>query len=737
MKKSDLLDLLKDLSMEEKIGQLVQVTGNMYEGDATITGPMRQMGLDENALTYVGSVLTCYGASRIKKIQKNYMEKHPHHIPLLFMMDVINGFKTVYPIPLGQGATFDPELSKQCAQMAAKESTIAGIHVTFSPMVDLVRDARWGRVMESTGEDPYLNSLFAEAMVQGYQGGDLSEPYTMAACVKHFAGYGAPNGGRDYNTVELSEHTFREFYLPAYRAGIDAGSRLVMTSFNTINGIPATGNVKLMRKILREEMQFHGVLISDWAAIEEMIYHGYAKDRREAAKRAITAGVDIDMMTGVYATELQGLIEDGEVDESLLDEAVLRVLELKNDLGLFENPYRFLDEDKEKKTILCEEHRSLARKAAAESFVLLKNEDHILPLDQKKKIAFIGPYVNNKNIYGSWSFIGDPKDAVTIQEAAEKVYKYGSESFEQGCPMLDKGTKLEGFSDVFVENYTPEQEKEMLERAKHLAEEADIVVLPIGEASFQSGEATSRAELLIPRVQQRLLDELAAINENIAVVLFNGRPLDLRQVVAKAKAVLEVWMPGTEGGSAILDVLSGAVCPSGKLSMSFPCTVGQVPIHYNEYSTGRPYVPGEDKDHFRSKYLDAPNSPLFPFGYGLSYGNMELEEVSLDKCEMTRDDTVTVRVRVKNTGDRTGSEVVQLYLQDVSASVVRPVKELKGFEKVTLEPGSFADVEFEITEEMLRFYNENATFCSEEGEFRVYIGNSSDISEYQTLILRL
>lgn len=736
MNKSDLTALLKDMSMEEKIGQLVQVTGDFYEGEAEITGPMSQIGLSEKALVYAGSVLGCYGAERVREIQRQYMARHPHHIPLLFMLDVINGYKTVYPIPLGQGATFRPELSRQCARMAAEESALAGIHVTFAPMVDLVRDARWGRVMESTGEDPYLNTLFSEAMVQGFQGEELDQPGTVAACVKHFAGYGAPVGGRDYNTVELSGHTFRQFYLPAYQAGIDAGSRMVMTSFNTVNGIPATGNVRLLREILRKEMKFDGVLISDWAAIEELICHGYAKDRREAAKRAITAGVDIDMMTGIYATELQALIEDGEVEESLLDEAVLRVLELKNDLGLFENPYRFLDEEKEKETILCKEHRALARRAAAESFVLLKNEDGILPLDTAKKIVFIGPYTNNKNIYGAWSFIGDTNDSVTIREAAEKLFGFGSESFGQGCPLLDKEMKTEGFPEAFNENYTSGQEEEMLGHARKLAKEADVVVLSIGEASFESGEAASRTELLIPRVQQRLLDELAAINENIVVVLFNGRPLDLRQVEAKAKAVLEVWLPGTEGGTAILDVLSGSIPPSGKLTMSFPYCVGQVPLHYNEYSTGRPYVPGNDKDRFRSQYLDAPNSPLFPFGYGLSYGNLVLEEASIDKCEMTETDTVSARVRVRNTGNRRGSEVVQLYLQDVSASVVRPVKELKGFQKVTLEPGESADVEFMISEEMLRFYNDKGEYCSEEGEFRVYIGNSSRVPEYKTLVLK-
>ena len=447
MTEQKLTELLRDMSLEEKVNQMSQVTGGFFNGEIVVTGPMADKGFTEDNVNLAGSVIGSMGAETLKSIQKNYMEKHPHHIPLLFMLDVINGYKTVFPIPLAQGASFEPELSEQCASVAAKEASVSGLHVTFAPMTDLVRDARWGRVMESTGEDPYLNSLFCAAMVRGFQGNSLKDNYAIAACVKHFAGYGAPTAGRDYNTVELSEHTFREFYLPSYQAGIDAGAALVMTSFNTVNGIPATGNKKLMRDILREQMKFDGVLISDWAAIEETIYHGYCADREEAAMRAVEAGVDIDMMTGIYCENLCQMVRDGKIKEELIDEACLRILRLKNNLGLFENPYKDADQKKEQEYILCEEHRNLAREAAKKSFVLLKNEEHILPLDQQKKIAFIGPYVDNRNLFGAWSFIADAKDVMTLHEAVQEQYVSENSTFCQGSPMLGADVCLEGFGE--------------------------------------------------------------------------------------------------------------------------------------------------------------------------------------------------------------------------------------------------------------------------------------------------
>lgn len=736
MTEQKLTELLRDMSLEEKVNQMSQVTGGFFNGEIVVTGPMADKGFTEDNVNLAGSVIGSMGAETLKSIQKNYMEKHPHHIPLLFMLDVINGYKTVFPIPLAQGASFEPELSEQCASVAAKEASVSGLHVTFAPMTDLVRDARWGRVMESTGEDPYLNSLFCAAMVRGFQGNSLKDNYAIAACVKHFAGYGAPTAGRDYNTVELSEHTFREFYLPSYQAGIDAGAALVMTSFNTVNGIPATGNKKLMRDILREQMKFDGVLISDWAAIEETIYHGYCADREEAAVRAVEAGVDIDMMTGIYSENLCQMVRDGKIREELIDEACLRILRLKNNLGLFENPYKDADQKKEKEYILCEEHRNLAREAAKKSFVLLKNEEHILPLEQQKKIAFIGPYVDNRNLLGAWSFIADAKDVMTLHEAVQEQYVSENSTFCQGSPMLGADVCLEGFGEQQQQSYTKEQEEHMLQEAVQAAEEADIVVLAIGEDRLQSGEATSNANIRIPEVQEALLDRIAEVNQNIVVVLFSGRPLDIREINKKTKAILQVWLPGTEGARAIADTLFGKYNPSGKLPMSFPYCVGQVPVHYNEYSTGRPHVEGKDKDRFRSKYLDIPNEPLYPFGYGLSYTTFEVSDIHLDRTWMDTSGQIEAEVTVKNTGNCTGTENLQLYIHDIAASVVRPVRELKDFKKVTLRPGEEKKVVFTITEQQLLFLTENGIYESEAGEFEIFIGKDSLTDNKASFVLK-
>ncbi len=724
MTEQKLKELLQDMTLEEKVNQMLQVAGGFFTGDMMAMGPMAEKGFTEENVSKAGSALGALGAEKLKKIQKEFMEKHPHKVPLLFMLDVINGLKTVFPVPLGQGATFEPELSERCAQVAAKEAAVSGLHVTFSPMVDLVRDARWGRVMESTGEDPYLNSLFSAAMVRGYQGEDLREPYHVAACVKHFAGYGAPTAGRDYNTVELSRHTFKEFYLPAYKAGIDAGAAMVMTSFNTVDGVPATGNRWLMRDVLRGEMGFDGVLISDWAAIEEIIYHGYCADRKEAAVRAVQAGVDIDMMTGIYSENLCNLVRDGKVSEALVDEAVYRILELKNKLGLFENPYKDADEEKEKEVILCSAHRELAREAARKSFVLLKN-DGALPLVKGKKVAYLGPYVENRNMMGSWSIVGEAKDVTTLKEAVMEREEGKDAVFGPGCTLLGGEMKLEGFTETMEEEPSAQECQVMLEEAVELAKGADMVVLALGEHRLQSGEATSNATIQIPKVQMELLRKVCAVNGNVAVVLFSGRPLDIREISEKAQAVLQVWMPGTEGARAIMDVLSGDYNPSGKLPMSFPYCVGQVPVHYNEYSTGRPHVEGKDKDRFRSKYLDIPNEPLYPFGYGKSYTRFAISPVEMDKERMKKGETLQASVNVKNVGDVAGTETLQMYIRDIAASVVRPVKELKGFRKVTLEPGQEEKVCFEIGDRQLRFLTENDRWESEPGEFEVFVGADS------------
>ena len=733
MENSKLQELFNELSIEEKIGQLFQVTGAVYEEEAVISGPVKELGINERDIYLAGSVLGTMGAKKTKQIQKKYMEKHPHHIPLLFMLDIINGYKTVYQIPLGQGAAFEPELARKCASMAAREAAADGLHVTFSPMADLVHDARWGRVMETTGEDVYLNSVYARAMVEGYQGEDLSDKETLAACVKHFAGYGAAEAGRDYNTVELSERTLRDFYLPAYESGIQAGAELVMTSFNTIDGIPATINKKLMRDVLRKEMGFDGVLISD---LGETIIHGVSEDRADAARRALEAGVDIDMMSGVYPQTLYQLLEEKKIGLEMIEECAWRVLKLKNKLGLFENPYKGADEDLAEKQILCQEHKELAETMATKSFVLLENKNNILPLSKGDKVLFVGPYVNRQEMLGAWSFTGDISDTITIQQAAEKKMENYEVCFCQGCPILPKEMKLDGFVNYKEEEFTEKEIEKMLTEAESKAKQADVVVLALGEHFLQSGEATSRAMIEIPENQMKLLERIEKINPNIVVVLFNGRPLDIRKIKQRAKAILEVWMPGTMGGNAIVDMLVGNNAPSGKLPMSFPYCVGQIPVHYDELNTGRVHVPGRDKDRYVSKYLDIENKPLYAFGYGLTYTDFHISEPVLNKNTMRKGEKIVASVKVKNCGERSGAETIQLYIHDVAASVARPKKQLKGFQKIELQPQEEQEVSFAISEEMLRFTREDGVFASEEGEFEVFIGNSSEEERKTKFVLK-
>ncbi len=725
MTEKQLLDLLHEMTLKEKVDQMLQITGSFYQKDANevLTGPENKLGLTAEDLRYAGSILGTAGAERLKKIQERYLETQPHKIPMLFMMDIIHGMKTVFPIPLAQGASFNPALSKECAAAAAKEAAVSGLHVTFAPMADLVRDPRWGRVMESTGEDPYLNSLFARAMVEGFQGDDPKEPYRIAACVKHFAAYGAAEAGRDYNTAELSEHTLWESYLPAYRAGIEAGAALVMTSFNTVNGIPASTNRWLMRDILRDELGFDGVLISDFSAIYETIAHGHAKDKADAAQKALEAGVDIDMMSDVYSSNLCRLVEEGAVEEALVDEAVLRILRLKNRLGLFENPYKDADPEGEKRYILCAEHRALARRAATESAVLLKN-DGLLPLAPKSSVALIGPYLRSRGMISSWAIAGELSDCVTVEEAAKSVFDPRNTYYADGCPMVSEGTAFAGFREETPCAVSEEKQGEMLREALDAAKQAETVVLLLGEHYLQSGEAASRAMIELPEVQMELFREVYKVNQNIAVALFGGRPLDLREISRKAKAVLEAWLPGTEGGNAVIDLLSGKANPSGKLSMSFPYCVGQVPVHYNMDSTGRPWIPG-GQDRCRSRYLDIPNEPLYPFGYGLSYTEFTVSPVVLDRDVLTKDTPLTASVLVKNTGTVPGVEAVQLYIRDEYASVVRPIKELKGFQKVRLAPGEEREIRFTIDEPMLRFHTADNGFSSETGRFTLYVGQDS------------
>ena len=728
MRMQDLKALLADMSLDEKIGQLVQLPGSFVEGDLD-TGPAQAMNLTAEDLRLAGSYLSIVGAEKIRRIQTAYMENHPHHIPLLFMADIINGYRTVYPVPLAQGCTFAPELVEACAAVAARESAASGVQVTFSPMSDLVRDARWGRVMESTGEDPYLNGEMAAAMVRGYQGdGELTEKGRIAACLKHFAGYGAPEAGRDYNTVELSERTLRDDYLPAYQKAIDAGCELVMTSFNTLDRIPSSANRWLLRDVLRGEMGFEGAIISDWAAIAELLAHGIADDPEEAATLAIHAGVDIDMSTPIYLKNLKKLVGSGRVPEALIDEAAFRVLEFKNKLGLFENPFKDLSEAEEGELLLSPEHRQIARACAERSFVLLKNDENMLPLtvENGKTVAFIGPYADNQLLSGSWSFFGDDGDCVTLKAGIQQLLPPEQAVFAPGCPMVDPGVNVVGFQkDADMAAIDPEA---ALQEAVGLAKKADRVVLALGEHREQTGEATSRANLTLPDCQMRLLEQVAQVNPNVVVVLFCGRPLDIREVSRRAKAVLVAWLPGVEGGNALARVLLGYVSPSGKLSMSFPYCVGQVPVHYNHLNTGRPFHGDYRAERFFSKYIDIPNEPLYPFGYGLTYTTFDCSPVILDADRMTRDGSLHATVTLTNTGDREGTETLQLYIHDVAASVARPVRELKGFRQVTLQPGESRELTFEIAEDMLRFHDVNMKRTSEPGQFEVFVGNDSRTS---------
>lgn len=727
MELRDLEKLLGEMSLEEKVGQMVQIPANMLTEGGLITGPTDSIEMTRETTSLVGSILGKAGAADLHKIQEEFMEKHPHHIPLLLMYDVINGMETIFPIPLAQGCTFSEELVEAGAKVAAKESAATGLHLTFSPMLDLVRDARWGRVMESTGEDPWLNAQLGKAMVRGYQGSskvsgetlDLQKEGNIAGCLKHFAGYGAPEGGRDYDNVELSERTFREDYLPAYRAAVEEGVCMVMTSFNCLNRIPSSGNQWLMRKILREEMGFEGVVISDYSAVDEMINHGIAQDSREAAKLAILAGVDIDMVSNAYVKYLAELVREGEVPELLVDQAVMRILKLKNDLGLFENPYKDGDAKKEEKLFCCEEHRMLARKMAAASFVLLKNEN-ILPLQKaEEKLAFIGPYVDNVEMYGSWSFPTKPEATITIKCGVEG--KGVKPFFAQGCFVQDEGQCTRYATK---QSYTLEDVDALRKEAVEAAKKADKVILCLGEHRDHSGEAGSRANIVLPQMQVELLKAVYEVNKNIVTVVFSGRPLTLSEVVEYSKAVILVWMPGTEGGNAIADVLFGEVNPQGRLAMCMPRSLGQVPIHYNRFRTGRPNVSGNAVG-FVNGYIDESTLPLYPFGYGLSYTKFEYSKVELMGDSLSKEKPLRVKVLLTNIGDCEGTETVQMYLQDVKGSVVRPIKMLRGIEKVTLPPGESREVCFEITEEMLRFYDINMDYVSEPGACRVFVGPDS------------
>lgn len=724
MEEKKLKELLNSLTWEEKIGQLVQLSGDFFHADELAVGPQKKLGIDQKIVDQVGSVLNVTGADKTKEIQERYLKKSRHKIPLLFMADIIYGYRTIFPIPLGLGATWNPELIELAYQQTAEEAKAAGAHVTFAPMVDLVRDARWGRCLESTGEDPVLNSAFARAMVTGLQK-DLLNGGGIAACVKHFAAYGAAEGGREYNTVDMSERRLRQDYLPSYKAAVDAGCQLVMTSFNTYDGMPVTGSKFLLEDILRKEWGFDGVIISDYAAIQELIAHGVAVNDREAAKLAIEATTDIDMKTPCYAKELEPLIEAGEISADLVDRSVYRVLKLKNDLGLFEDPYRGASSEKEKQVFLTEEKRRLAKKVSAESMVLLQNKHDVLPLKpNKEKVLLVGPYGDNQELIGLWAVHGKREDVVTIKKGFEHYLDLEHLLYTQGCDMLEDYTFLGEFGatkdqieQIGLNDQTKEQE---LTNALELAKQADTIVFALGEHTMQSGEAGSRTEITLPRIQQEFLQKLAKLNKKTILVVISGRPLVLTKEVEQVDAIIQAWFPGTEGGNALADIVFGQTNPTGRLSMSFPYSVGQLPIYYSEFKTGRPLTSTTHKGRFVSKYLDSPNDPLFSFGYGLSYSQVDYSGLTLSSNKM--EETLEVSVKVKNKSERVTVETVQLYVQDVTGSVVRPVKELKAFKKVELAAGEEKEVVFTVKREDLKFYTKEMVFKEEAGKFIIFVG---------------
>ena len=685
-------ELMKKMTLDEKIGQMV-----LFTSDWSVTGPtMRQGYLDDIRAGRCGNLLNAYTADFTREVQRIAVEETRLGIPILFGYDVIHGFRTIFPINLGMSASWDIPAIEKSARIAAEEAAAAGLQWTYSPMCDISVEPRWGRISEGSGEDPYLGSLIAAAMVRGYQGDDLSADNTVLACVKHFAAYGAPQAGRDYNTVDMSERWLREFYLPPYKAAVDAGALSVMASFNELDGVPAHANKHLMQDILRDEWGFEGFIVSDYTGIMEMIHHGYAKDLEDAGRLSVNAGMDMDMMAAAFMNHLKESVEKGDVSVKTIDDACRRILEVKAALGLFDDPYKYCDPQREKDRTLTPENKAFARQFSAESMVLLKNNG-ILPLKKGEAVAVLGPLANSKNdLLGSWRGAGEVESVpASVLDAIKEV--------------------------------TP------------VAAAAKKVVLVIGEPWDWTGEAASRSDIRIPKEQTELLKQLKKQGKQVAVVLMNGRPLDLSEESELADAILEAWYPGTMGGYAVADVLFGDVNPSGKLSVTFPRNLGQVPIYHYAKNTGRPYVHPEAK--YESRYLDVPNEPLYAFGHGLSYTTFEYSDITIEGDSLVKpeddeksvvfkgDGCVKAKVTVTNTGDREGTEVVQMYIRDLVGSVTRPVKQLKGFERITLQPGESREVEFTIGKETISFYRQDMTWGPEAGDFTIFIGGASNCTK--------
>lgn len=700
-------ELLKKMTLAEKIGQLTQYNGNLFlDSSADVTGPMRELGLTAENLKTVGSVLNFRNAQEMKLIQDAHLAADPNGIPIIFMMDVIHGYRTIYPIPLGLACSWDPALSEECAAMAAREAAAAGVQVTFAPMVDYCRDPRWGRVMETGGEEPLLTGAMAAAQVRGFQGEDLADPRHLATCVKHYAGYGGAEAGRDYNLVEVSNRELRQFYLPAYKDCLDAGAPMVMPSFNSLNGVPSTVNDLLMKQILRQEWGFDGVVISDYNAIGELIPQGIAADEKQAARLAFDHGCDMEMCSPTYIHHLGELIDDGVFSQDQLDEAVLRVLKLKQRLGLFDDPYHGADDGRGEALYLSPAHRAIARKAAEESGVLLKN-DGLLPLsDTLKKVAVIGPFAQEHGINGFWSCAGRDEDTVTMTQGIRERLPQAQVKTLAGCS-----------------NQWDDRDDSQIPAAVALARESEAVILCLGEPQDYSGEGNCRTDLRLPGLQEELARQVIAANPNTVVVLFNGRPLDLSALDEIAPAILELWFPGTEGGRAAAALLFGDANPCGKLTMSFPRSVGQCPIYYNHPNTGRPHwTASPQRAPFTSSYIGCGTLPLYPFGHGLSYARFVYEDLRLSDSTLTAQGKITATVTLRNDSEVAGQEVVQLYIRDLVASVVRPVQQLIAFRKVGLAPGETQTVTFTIEEPMLRFWTQEGTCISEPGDFRLMVG---------------
>lgn len=724
--------LMKKMTLEEKIGQLnLPVTGEITTGQAKSSDVAKRIRNGE-----VGGLFNLKGVERIREVQRQAVEESRLGIPLLFGMDVIHGYETIFPIPLGLSCTWDMKAIEESARIAAIEASADGISWTFSPMVDVSRDPRWGRVSEGNGEDPFLGAAIARAMIRGYQGKDMSRNDEIMACVKHFALYGASEAGRDYNTVDMSrQRMFNEYMLP-YQAAVEAGVGSVMASFNEVDGVPATGSKWLMTDVLRKQWGFGGFVVTDYTGINEMIDHGMG-DQQTVAALALNAGVDMDMVSDAFSGTLKKSVEEGKVSAAAIDAACRRILEAKYKLGLFDDPYKYCDVSRPKKQIFTKEHRAVARKTASESFVLLKNEG-VLPLSKKGTIAVVGPLADTRsNMPGTWSVAAVLDNAPSLVEGLKEVVGNRAEVVTAKGSNLIGDAEYEKRATMFGRELHRDNrtDRELLDEALKVAAKADVIVAALGESSEMSGESSSRTNLEMPDVQRALLQELLKTGKPVVLVLFTGRPLVLTWEEEHVPAILNVWFGGSEAAYAIGDVLFGDVNPSGKLTATFPQNVGQIPLFYNHKNTGRPLQEGRWFEKFRSNYLDVSNEPLYPFGYGLSYTTFDYSDIHLSSTEMSADGELTATVTVTNTGSRDGAEVVQLYIRDLVGSVTRPVKELKGFEKIFLKAGESRKVSFSITPELLKFYNYDLQFVCEPGDFDVMIGgNSRDVKKARFLL---